>query len=123
MKGPATEKLGKLLGQATLDDHEEILEAAEAALKSSTDDVETRHIKVVALLKLDRYAEALQQLEAGGQTLQERARLERAYAHYKLGNWIEAKAIAHSDIGGRGLKHVGAQAVRVSFGCRLLYII
>ena len=119
MKGPATEKLSKLLRQATLDDHE-MLEAAEAALKRSTDDVETQHIKVVALLKLDRYAEALQTLDAGSQTLQERTRLERAYAHYKLGNWVEAKAIADSDTGGRGLKHVGAQAVRASSACSLL---
>jgi signal recognition particle subunit SRP72 len=62
--------------------------------KSKTD-LEAQHVKVVALLKLDRYDDALRVIEAGGDKLKERIPLEQAYAQYKLGNYVEAAKIAN----------------------------
>ncbi|KAI9884718.1 MAG: Signal recognition particle core component [Watsoniomyces obsoletus] len=109
---PGTDNLIKLLRRVTLDDHNEVLQSAEAVLKTSKDDIQAQHIKIVALLKLDRYSEALEFLESTkNQDLEQRARLERAYGLYKLGKWAEARHIAsQTDDAGRGLKHVEAQA-------------
>ncbi len=109
---PGTDNLVKLLRRATLDDHDEVLQSAEAVLKTSKDDVQAQHVKIVSLLKLDRYADALQFLESTkNQDLEQRARLERAYGLYKLGKWTEARNVAQGNDAGRGLKHVEAQAV------------
>jgi hypothetical protein len=65
----STTVLAALLKRATLDDHEEVLHAADAALAKKTtpgggdDDIGALHAKVVALLKLDRYEDALRTLE------------------------------------------------------------
>ncbi|KAI9843690.1 MAG: Signal recognition particle core component [Sclerophora amabilis] len=105
-----TQSLSSLLRQTTLDDHEEVLKAANAVLKKSKNDLDAQHVRVVALLKLDRYDAALRVLEEGGSKLRERTNLERAYALYKLGRFPEAEEIAKSTTAGRGYKHVEAQA-------------
>lgn len=105
--------LSSLLGHSSIDDHEEILKAANAALNKSGKDVEAQHVKVVALLKLDRFEDALRTLEHGGDTLKQRARLEWAYALYKAGQPGKAAEVARK-VGGdqsdRGMRHVEAQA-------------
>lgn len=105
--------LSSLLGQSSIEDHEEVLKAANAALNKSGKDVEAQHVKVVALLKLDRFDDALRTLEHGGDQLKERARLEWAYALYKAGKPGQAAEVA-SKVGGnqsdRGMRHVEAQA-------------
>lgn len=106
----STKSLSALLGQSSLDDHDEILKAANAAIKKSKADLDAQHAKVVALLKLDRYDDAVKVLEDTPQ-LQERARLEYAYALYKSGNAAKAVDIAKADVSTRGMKHVLAQAV------------
>ncbi|KAF2150664.1 hypothetical protein K461DRAFT_259172 [Myriangium duriaei CBS 260.36] len=105
----STATLANLLRQGTIDDHDELLKAANATLKTSMSDLEAHHVKVVALLKLDRFEEAIHALEAGGDTLKERAKLEHAYALYKTGKPEEAARIAGSS-NDRGSKHVEAQA-------------
>ena len=106
----STNTLANLLRQGTIDDHDELLKAANAALRSSKTDVEAQHVKLVALLKLDRYDEAIKTLEAGGDRLKESAGLEYAYALYKAGKPEEAAKIAEKRED-RGSRHVEAQAV------------
>ena len=110
MAAPA-KTLSALLQRSTIDDHGEILEICNASLKRSKSDLELQHIKVVALLQLDRYADALQVFEANGDALKNRASVERAYALYKIGNLSEAKVSAKNTTGSRGARHVEAQAV------------
>jgi signal recognition particle subunit SRP72 len=109
----STKSLSALLAQASLEDHDEVLKAANAAIKKSRSDVEAHHVKAIALLHLDRYEDALEVFEHA-QGLQEKASFEYAYALYKTGNAAKAVEVAEaaSSDGGRGLKHMLAQAVR-----------
>ncbi|KAK3696918.1 Signal recognition particle subunit SRP72 [Vermiconidia calcicola] len=97
--------LANLLKQTDIEDHEEVLEAADATLKQSKGDLDTQHVRVIALLKLDRYEDAVKALESGGAKLKDRARLEHSYALYKA----EAAEIAREG-SERGFQHVEAQA-------------
>jgi hypothetical protein len=112
---PSTlQSLTTLLRQISLDDHEEVLKAANAVLKKSKTEMEALHLKVVALLKLDRYEDALRVVEEGGDSLKERAALEWAYALYKVGRYTDAEAVSKkAGRGSRGLRHVEAQTVRL----------
>ncbi|GAB7349823.1 hypothetical protein MBLNU459_g0530t1 [Dothideomycetes sp. NU459] len=107
-----TSVLSSLLGQTSITDHEEVLKAADVALSKSKNDPEAQHVKIVALLKLDRFDDALRLLESGGEQLKERARLEWAYALYKAGKPDQAAKAAHqgANASGRGMRHVEAQA-------------
>lgn len=109
----AVQSLSSLLQRASIDDHEEVLKLSNAALRASRTDLQARHVKVVALLKLDRYEDSLRVLEEGGDALKTRAPLEYAYALYKCGKLNEAVDVATKSEAGRGAKHVEAQAVRV----------
>lgn len=102
--------LSVLLQNTTLDDHGEVLTLCNAALKKSKTDVEAQQVKAVALLKLDRYEEALHHFEESGNELKEKATLEYAYTLYKTGNLEEAARIASTVGDSRGAKHVEAQA-------------
>jgi signal recognition particle subunit SRP72 len=106
--------LASLLRQAHLSSPpEDILKAANAALKASKSDVTAQRTKIVALLKLDRFEDALHILEEGGEVLKEEAALEYAYALYKSGQLETAKEVAerHAASGSRGILHVAAQTV------------
>ncbi|KAK5730914.1 Signal recognition particle subunit SRP72 [Elasticomyces elasticus] len=98
-----------LLKQSHIDDHEEVLKAANSAIKHSKNDLDAHHAKVVALLKLDRFDDATHAFEAGGEKLKEKARLEYAYTLYKTGKPSEAAEVARQGEQ-RGYKHVAAQA-------------
>lgn len=102
--------LSALLQKTTLDDHAEVLKLCNAALKKSKGDTEAQQVKAVALLKLDRYDEALHHFEESGEELKEKAPLEYAYTLYKTGKLEEAATIARSVGESRGAKHVEAQA-------------
>lgn len=108
------QSLSALLQRSTLEDHDEVLRACNSVLNKSKTDIEAQHVKVVALLKLDRYEDALRVLEDGGEKLKDRLPLERAYALYKQGKYDEAAKVTQLANGGRGLRHVEAQTVR---GC------
>jgi signal recognition particle subunit SRP72 len=105
--------LSSLLAQASLDDHDEILRAANADIKKSKGDLDAQHAKAVALLHLDRYEDALKVFE-DVPGLQEKARFEHAYALYKTGDAAKAVEVAQAagPDSGRGMKHMLAQAVR-----------
>lgn len=104
-----TASIASLLRQTTITDHNAVLQAATNASNDASD-LDALHIRVVALLKLDRYEEALKLFTTFGNDLQEKARLEYAYALYKTGQ-IE-QAIEEASKGqSRGLKHMHALAV------------
>lgn len=108
MAANPTSTLTSLLRGSTIEDHEEVLKAANAVLKASKNNPDALHTRVVALLKLDRFHDALRALDDGGDRLAERCVLEKAYALYKTGQLAEAeKLVQGSDK--RGLKHVAAQ--------------
>lgn len=104
--------LSALLQSSTIDDHE-IIQACNASLKQSKKDLGIQHVKVIALLKSDRYDDALRVLEEGGDELTKKAGVERAYALYKVGELTEAKEIVTGIGNDRGARHVEAQAVRI----------
>ncbi|PGH21656.1 hypothetical protein AJ80_03089 [Polytolypa hystricis UAMH7299] len=110
MAATSVQSLSVLLQRSTVDDHEEIVKACNAALKKSKRDIEVQHVKTVALLKLDRFEDAIRVIEEGGDALKQRAPLEWAYALYKVGKLDEAIELAASSAVGRGAKHVEAQA-------------
>ena len=109
-----SQPLNALLKRTTIEDHEEVLEACNANLKQSKGNIDVQHAKFVALLKLDRYEDALRVLETGGDRLKQKARFEWAYALYKIGDYEQATAIANGIGDQRGARHVEAQAVRGS---------
>lgn len=94
---------------AEITDHDEVLKAANAALKASKSSQEALHTRVVALIKLDRFADALRALDDGGDKLAETCALEKAYALYKVGDLEQAEKIVQAASSDRGLKHVAAQ--------------
>ncbi|KAG7108853.1 Signal recognition particle subunit SRP72 like protein [Verticillium longisporum] len=100
--------LTSLLRASSIDDHEEVLRAANAALKISKLDTGAQRTRVVALLKLDRFEDALRALADGGATLDADCRLEKAYALYKTGKLDDAASLAASTTG-RSFSHVAAQ--------------
>lgn len=102
--------LSSLLANTSLDNHEEILKAANETLKKTKSDVQAQHIRAIALLKLDRYDDALKAFEEGGRSLQQNAQLEYAYALYKCGNLEQAARVAGTGASNSALKHVEAQA-------------
>ncbi|KAG9591247.1 signal recognition particle protein, partial [Aureobasidium melanogenum] len=104
--------LASLLGQASITDHEQVLSACETTLAKSKNDLQALQVKIVALLNLDRFQDAIATVEAGGEEIKQRARLEYAYALYKNGQPAKAAEIARQDSNesDRGLRHVEAQA-------------
>jgi signal recognition particle subunit SRP72 len=105
--------LASLLGQASITDHNQVLSACETALSKSKNDPQALQVKIVALLNLDRFQDAVATVEAGGEEIKQRARLEYAYALYKNGQAAKAAEVAAQDANesDRGLRHVEAQAV------------
>ncbi|KAL9580280.1 MAG: hypothetical protein Q9203_006364 [Teloschistes exilis] len=102
--------LSALLQRASIDDHDEVLKACNALLKQSKKDLSAQHAKLVALLKLDRYEDALKVLEGAGRDLVDQVQLEKSYALYKTGQLSEAASIAKAITDERGARHVEAQA-------------
>jgi signal recognition particle subunit SRP72 len=106
----AEKSLSALLAQTTLDDHDDVLKAANAAIRKSKTDLDAQHAKAVALLKLERYEDSAKLFE-DVPALQEKARFEYAYTLYRSGNAAKAVEVAGKDDGSRSMKHVLAQAV------------
>ncbi|KAI9034995.1 signal recognition particle subunit SRP72 [Aspergillus affinis] len=106
----ATQNLSSLLQHASIDDHEELLQSANAALAKSKSDVQAQHAKVVALVKLDRYDDCIRVFEEGGDALKKQAALEYAYALYKTGQLDASIEIVSKITNSRGARHLEAQA-------------
>lgn len=110
----AVNALNSLLRSTSIEDHEEALKLANAAISApgpsdSPEKITAQHAKVVALLKLDRFADALRIIASGGDTLAARCVLEHAYALYKTGDLDTAATIAASAASSRALQHIAAQ--------------
>ncbi|KAM3564887.1 hypothetical protein MY1884_000487 [Beauveria asiatica] len=102
--------LSALLRGATIDDHEEILKAANAAIKADKSNFLARHTKLVALLKLDRFDDAVRFLAESGSALENKCIVEKAYALYKSGELEEATSILKkAGLRERSLQHIAAQ--------------
>ncbi|KAH8652546.1 hypothetical protein BX600DRAFT_553901 [Xylariales sp. PMI_506] len=86
-----TAALASLLRASSIQDHHEVLKAANAALKASKSNIQAQHTRVVALLKLDRYDDALRAIAEGGDKLEHECRVEKSYALYKSGQLAEAE--------------------------------
>ena len=109
MAATTTPLLTALLKKTVLDDHDELLKASNAALKKSKTDTEAQRVKTIALVKLDRYDDAVKFVEESGPALREKVALEYAYALYKIGRLEEAADVAKSTKS-RGGQHLEAQA-------------
>ncbi|KAB8616618.1 hypothetical protein FH972_025954 [Carpinus fangiana] len=101
--------LATLLSQAHLNDHDEILKQANAAIKKNKADIAAQHVRLVAYIKLDRYDDALHALTEGGDALKDRAPLEAAYTLYKSGRLREAADLAERHKEAKDILHVVAQ--------------
>lgn len=111
MASNPTTTLTSLLRDSSITDHDEILKASNAVLKTSKGNTEALHTRVVALLKLDRFEDALRAMDDGGDKLAAKCVLEKAYALYKTGQLTEAATLVANAKGTdeRALKHVQAQ--------------
>ena len=99
-----------LLRSASIQDHEELLKTANAAIKGNKTDVTSQHTRVVALLHLDRFDDALRAIDDGGVKLEATCTLEKAYALYKSGRLDDAAAFIKSvGLKERSFSHVAAQ--------------
>ncbi|KAF6813408.1 signal recognition particle subunit SRP72 [Colletotrichum sojae] len=103
-----TVNLSALLHSASIHDHEEVLKAANASIKASKADLTAHRTRVVALLKLDRFDDALRAINDGGEKLEQACLLEKAYALYKTGKLKEARDIANAKPE-RSFRHITAQ--------------
>lgn len=104
------QSLSSILAHTTIDDPEEVLSSANADLKKNKADSQAQHAKVVALLKSDRYDEALQFFDTVGDSLKDKARIELSYTLYKVGRLEEAASVA-AKAQTRAAKHVAAQSL------------
>lgn len=101
--------------RTTVEDHSEALKLANAAIKASKPNSDhllpAQHARVVALLKLDRFEDALRALADGGNALRELCVLEKSYALYKTGELAAAEELLERAAvnANRGAKHVAAQ--------------
>lgn len=102
--------LSSLLRDASIDDHDEVLKAANLAIKADKSDILARHTKLVALLKLDRFNDAVRFLAESGSTLESKCVIEKVYALYKSGELEEATATLNkAGLRQRSLQHIAAQ--------------
>jgi signal recognition particle subunit SRP72 len=118
MGDTAVVALNSLLRGASIDDHAEALDLASAAVLAAKGRGAhlgpAQHTRVVALLNLDRFDDALRVIAEGGDTLAATCVFEKAYALYKTGDLETAEAVLQ-DAGvstgraQRGLKHIAAQ--------------
>ncbi|TQS37084.1 hypothetical protein Golomagni_02461 [Golovinomyces magnicellulatus] len=100
--------LTKILQKTSIIDDAEALKAAVTALKLSNNDIDALHTQIVALIKLDRFKDALCALKDGGDKISEQFLIEKAYALYKTGHLADAENLLRN-ADKRGLKHVAAQ--------------
>ncbi|KAI0515342.1 hypothetical protein F5B22DRAFT_184465 [Xylaria bambusicola] len=112
MSDPAA-TLASLLRASTIQDHDEALKLANAAIRASKTNIDAHHTRVVALLKLDRFDDALRAIAEGGHALESQCILEKAYALYKTGHLQEARDTVEkapsTQLNSRPFRHLRAQ--------------
>ncbi|KAK9465071.1 hypothetical protein V1512DRAFT_266925 [Lipomyces arxii] len=110
------ELLDKLTVHAQNDEHTYVLDLANKMLRQDSTDFEAKKAKIIALIKLDRYSEALSVFDGDSLSPSELA-LERAYCLYRLGKTDDANELIDSaqrnegvtEFQARGLLHLKAQ--------------
>src|SRR5690242_15721407 len=92
--------LASLLQKLTIgdEDNDEVLKYANNILKKSKSDAFALRTKVVALIKLERYNDALNLLEGPEGKSLSQVELEHTYCLYKVGRLEEARALASKGI-------------------------
>ncbi|KAI0845554.1 hypothetical protein F5Y00DRAFT_246148 [Daldinia vernicosa] len=109
----AAANLTSLLRASTIQDHDEILKAANAAIKASKKDANAQKTRVIALLKLDRFDDALRAIAEGGDELEKECVFEKSYALYKSGQLDGAaktlETASSSSKSSRPFRHLAAQ--------------
>lgn len=102
--------LNSLLQRSSIDDHDQILKQCNETLKQNKNDIKTLHIKVVALLQLSRFNDAVRTFDQAGDDLKDEAILEYAYTLYKSGEALKAQDVVRK-IESRAAKLLQAQIV------------
>jgi Putative TPR-like repeat len=100
----------KLSLAASSNDYNKVVEIANDVLKSSPNDVQAAKQKIIALIKLDKYKDALSFLDDCTFLKSEDVVLERGFCLYKLGKGEVAQKVLESG-SGRAVDHIRAQNV------------
>ncbi|KAI0140558.1 hypothetical protein GGR57DRAFT_487774 [Xylariaceae sp. FL1272] len=109
MADPAA-NLAALLRRVPVQDHDEVVKLANAAIKANKGNLDAYYARIVALLKLDRFDDALRAIAEAGTPLESRCQLEKTYALYKAGQLEEAqKTAASSSLSSRAFRHLAGQ--------------
>ncbi|KAK9473417.1 uncharacterized protein V1510DRAFT_414988 [Dipodascopsis tothii] len=112
-KASLTELLEQLTVHSGKEEHEHVLDVANKMLRLEAGDERAVEHKLIALIKLERYAEAVE--FAKGHELGTSLALERAYCLYQVGELAGAEALVAEALAGadartrRGLLHLRAQ--------------
>jgi predicted Zn-dependent protease len=100
----------KLSLAASSNDYDRVLDLADQLLKSSPADSRAAKEKITALIKLDRYKEALTFLAESTFLTDQETVLERGFCLYKVGKCVEAAEVLKT-ASGRAADHIRAQNV------------
>jgi tetratricopeptide (TPR) repeat protein len=111
-KGSLSALFSKLSIAASANDYDQVLQIANDVLESSPNDDKAAKQKIIALIKLDKYKEAISYVEEATFLKSEDIALERGFCLYKLGRGEEARKVLENG-SGRAIDHVRAQNVRI----------
>ena len=106
-----SELFSRLSLAASSNDFERVLAISNEMLKSSPNDSRAARQKIIALIKLDKYKDALAFLDECTFLNKNDTVLERGFCLYKLGKGSEAEKVLEEG-SGRAVQHVRAQNVR-----------
>lgn len=110
MPSNSASRLSALLQSSSLVDENEVLAAANQSIKADENNLVAHHTKIVALLKLDRFQDAITAISEGSNALQSQCAMEKAYALYKIGEIEDAsKTLFNTTSSNVGFKHLAAQ--------------
>ncbi|KAI8816789.1 uncharacterized protein EV422DRAFT_269307 [Fimicolochytrium jonesii] len=112
---------GKLRDSSEAAEYTTIIELADRILKLSKGDVDAFHAKIVALIRLEQYAKALDVLKVVPANLKKELIFEKAYCEYRANHLDESLATIQKNLpeatrvlgpgGARSLRHLEAQVL------------
>jgi hypothetical protein len=105
-----SELLSRLSLAASSNDFDRLLQVSNDVLKSSSTNALAAKQKILALIKLDKYKDALTFLEESTFLDRKEIVLEHGFCLYKLGRGIEAEKVLEQG-SGRAVEHIQAQNV------------
>jgi len=116
-----TSLLSRLTLAASSKDYEQVLHLSNDLLSSSPADARAAKQKLIALIKLDKYKDALAFLEECVALKSQNTLLERSFCLYKLGKCAEAAKVLESATG-LAAEYIRAQNVFVRSCPRALIV-